>query len=200
MGYSHGQKWTDELIKQEVLSIMKTLNISRLPTKSECEQVTGNQSLTNAITRHFGWYKLAEYMNLEIKESDTTTGKVAESLAEKVLIDKGFLVERMPQNHPFDLLVNNTVKIDVKASHLYKCKNGNFYSFNLGNKNHPCDFYMLLELNDENEILRIMIVPSLSVMKIKQISVGADSKYHKYTNHFDYIKALSDYWKNEVKQ
>ena len=199
MGYSHGRKWSDELIQQEVLSIMKVLGISRMPTKSECEQVTGNKALTNAISKRFGWYKLAEYMGLEIKNSETTTGKMAEKLAENILIENNFSVERMSQNHPFDLLVDNCVKIDVKASHLYTCENGSYYSFALGNINHSCDFYMLVELDDNDKVVRVMIVPSVFIMKTTQISTGVNSKYNIYTNRFDYIKGLSDYWKERGK-
>lgn len=195
MGYSHGQKWTDDAIKQEVLSIMKALNISRLPTKSECEQVTGNSALTNAITRRFGWYKLAEIMSLDIKKCETTIGKELENVAEIILTNKGFSVEKMTQNHSFDLLVNGSVKIDVKASHLYKGETGDYYTFNLGSKNHSCDFFMLMELENNNDVKRVMIVPAVVVMKIKQISVGAmRSKYHIFTNCYDYILNLSNYW------
>ncbi len=195
MGYSHGQKWTDDTVKQEVLSIMNTLNISRLPTKSECERVTGDSALTNAITRRFGWYKLAKIMGLDIKECETTVGKEFENVAKTILIDKGFSVERMTQNHSFDLLVNDSVKIDVKVSHLYKGTTGEYYTFNLGSNNHSCDFFMLMELENNNEVKRIMIVPAVVVMKINQISVGVTrSKYHIFTNRYDYISNLSNYW------
>ena len=199
MGYSHGIKWTDDKIKQEILSVMKALDISRLPTKSECDFVTESTALSNAISKRFGWYKLAEMMGLSIRECETTTGKEFEEVAKNILSEKGFVVERMVQNHPFDLLVNGTVKIDVKASNLYNGTNGDYYSYNLGYKNHSCDFFMLLELNNE-EVIKVMIVPSVDVMNIKQISVGVvDSKYHKYTDCYHFITNLSNYWLKDRK-
>lgn len=134
MGYSHGIKWTDDKIMKEVLSVMKTLNISRFPTKSECNSVTESTDLSNVISKRFGWYKLAEMMGLSIRECETTTGKEFEEVAKNILSENGFVVERMVQNHPFDLLVNETVKIDVKASNLYNGANGDYYSFSLGYK------------------------------------------------------------------
>ena len=199
MGYSHGIKWTDDKIMKEVLSVMKTLNISRFPTKSECNSVTESTALSNVISKRFGWYKLAEMMGLSIRECETTTGKEFEEVAKNILSEKGFAVERMVQNHPFDLLVNETVKIDVKASNLYNGTNGDYYSFSLGYKNHSCDFFMLLELNNE-EVVKVMIVPSVDVMNIKQISVGVvDSKYHKYTDCYHFITNLSNYWLKDRK-
>lgn len=199
MGHSHGIKWTDDMVKQEVLSVMKALNISRLPTKSECDSVTKSTALSNVISKRFGWYKLAEIMSLSIKECETTTGKKFEAVATDILCEKGFIVKRMVQNHPFDLLVNGTVKINVKASNLYNGTSGNFYSFGLGYNNHSCDFFMLLELNDK-EVVRVMIVPSVDVMNIKQISVGViSSKYHKYTDCYNFITNLSNYWLKDRK-
>lgn len=200
MGYSHGIQWTDDKIKQEILSVMKALNISRMPTMSECNAVTQNTALSNAVCKKIGWYKLAEMMGLSIRECETTTGKEFEEIAKEILCKNGFTVERMTQNHPFDLLVNGTVKIDVKASNLYSGENGDYYSFNLGYKNHSCDFFMLLEIKD-NEVIKVMIVPSVDVMNIKQISVGTvSSKYHKYIDCFNYIKNLSDYWFKDRKE
>lgn len=199
MGYSHGIQWTDDKIKQEILSVIKALNISRMPTISECNAVTQNTALSNAVSKKIGWYKLAEMMGLSIRECETTTGKEFEEAAKDILCKNGFTVERMVQNHPFDLLVNGTVKIDVKASNLYNGTNGDYYSFNLGYKNHSCDFFMLLELNNE-EVIKVMIVPSVDVMNIKQISVGViRSKYHKYTDCYNFITNLSNYWLKDRK-
>jgi hypothetical protein len=112
-----------------------------------------------------------------------------------MLISRGFEVDRMPQNFPYDILVDDSVKIDVKASHLYHGKQGNFFTFNLEKKYATCDIYVLLTLDDNNNIINTFIVPSKFVIKNTQISIGEyASKYHKYRDRWDYISNLSEYF------
>ena len=77
-------------------------------------------SLTNAVSKRMGWYRLAQMMGLPIKDSETYFGKRHEESAKEMLIAKGFEVRRMPQNFPYDLFVNDRIKVDVKASRLYQ--------------------------------------------------------------------------------
>lgn len=199
MEHLHRTKWTPNKVVEEVLKVKDALNVDRLPTRSECDLVTNSKSLSNAITHYFGWYGLAEKLGLPLKKSKTTTGKTMESLADDLLRKKGFNVQRMTQNHPFDLLINNCVRIDVKASHIYHGENGDYYTFALGKKFHCCDFFMLSELNDLNEIIRTMIVPATSVMNKSQISVGiVNSKYFKYTDRYDCIEKLIRFYSDEL--
>lgn len=195
MGYTHGTKWTDELIKEKVLEVVKALKIDRMPTRSECVNYFHDGRLANAISKRCGWYSLAKELDLDIKESETTFGKRYETIAEELLQELGFQVRRMSQNFPYDLLVDDCVKVDVKASRLYKGKLGNFYSFNLEKPYATCDIYLLFAINDSDEIEKTMVVPSKNVIAQNQISVGEyNSKYHKYTERFDLIKAVVGFW------
>ena len=199
MGYAHGTRWTDDKIQSEVLNVKNALCIDRMPTQSECVKVLGNHSLTNAITRRYGWYELAEVMGLQIKDSETTTGKRVEDLVYKMLAHRGYRVKRMSQNFPYDLLVENCVKVDVKGSRLYRGKAGDFYTFNLEKDCATCDFYILVCLDDGCEILRTLIVPSCHVVFNKQISVGANNSiYHRYTDRWELIREATDFWETVV--
>ena len=132
MGYTHGTRWTDEEITEKIIEIVKFSHLDRMPTRKEVERYCGDTSLTNAITRRKGgWYALAEKMRLPIKECETTFGKSHEKIIMERLVSMGYEVRRMPQNFPYDLLVNDSVKVDVKASRLYRGTGGSFYSFNL---------------------------------------------------------------------
>lgn len=151
MGYAHGIQWTDEKIKQGIREVIAAYKLDRMPSRGECEQHFGNSCLASVISRRKGgWYALAKEMGLPIKKSETYLGKQQERIVCEVLTAKGFDVDKMPQNFPYDILVDNAVKIDVKASHLYKSKQGNFYAFNLEKKYATCDVYILLTL-DEND-------------------------------------------------
>lgn len=196
MGYSKGIKWTDDLIKGKVLEVKTAFSLDRMPSRSECVQYFHDGALVNAISKRKKWYQLAHELGLQIKDSDTYFGKSEESNAEEMLISLGFSVRKMPQNFPYDLLVDDCVKVDVKASHLYHGPNGDFYTFNLEKQFATCDIYILFALSEREE-KRTFVVPSKFVIAQNQISMGVSkSKYHKFENRWDFISSLSDFWDN----
>ena len=194
MGYSKGIKWTDDLIKEKVLEVKTVFSLDRMPSRSECIQYFHNEALVNAISKRKKWYQLAQELGLKVKDSETYFGKSKESNAAEMLISLGFSVRKMPQNFPYDLLVDDCVKVDVKAGHLYHGPNGDFYTFNLEKQFATCDIYILFALS-EHEEKRTFVVPSKFVIAQNQISMGVlKSKYHKFENRWDFISSLSDFW------
>ena len=123
MGYVRGTRWTDELIKEKVIEVKEKLGLDRMPSRKECANYFHNDALVNAVSRRKKWYKLAEELGLEVKNSETYFGKSYEAKTEEMLNGMGFEVRKMSQNFPYDLLVD-CVKVDVKASHLYQGKKG----------------------------------------------------------------------------
>lgn len=199
MGYTHGTKWDMETIKKKVLEVMQAFELNRMPTRKECEEYFHDSSLANAITRRGGWYSLADEMGLRMKECQTNFGKSHEALAAEKLQALGFQVRRMVQNFPYDLLVEDCVKIDVKASRLYRGKQGNFYSFNLEKSFAICDFYMLATIDELNNVSRWMVIPSNLVIANNQISIGEiTSKYHKFTDRFELIDEAAAFWSDLI--
>lgn len=193
MGYVSGHKWTNEEIIYLISKMVDKLELERMPTRKEVVEYY-NDAAASAITRRFGWYNLAETLNLPIKKCDTTTGKNNEALLAKELSNMGFKIERMPQNFPYDLLIDNAVKIDVKASHVYHGKKGAFYSFHIEKPHPTCDIYVLRLLDDDDNIVQSLIVPSKEAANNKHISVGAiSSKYDRYAGRWDIIKRYSDF-------
>lgn len=191
MGYTHGNKWSEDLICNGVMKVKEGLKLDRMPTRSECVEYTNSNSLSVAITRRDGgWYGLAKELGLGIKESETTTGKRNEINIKQILEDKGYKVKQMSQNFPYDLLVNDCLKVDVKSSHLYEGKEGNFYTYRTGKKFATCDVYILVALDANDEIARTYILPSSIVMNNIQISIGEhSSKYDFYLERWDILSA-----------
>lgn len=137
---------------------------------------------------------------MPIKDSGTQFGKLFEGRATDMLKSQGFQVRRMTTKFPYDLLIDDCVKVDVKASRLYHCDEGNYYAFNLDKEYSTCDFYLLLAVNDDNSINRRMIVPSNLVICNSKISVGeTKSKYHKYSDRFDLLETASAFWTDLIK-
>lgn len=199
MGYTHGKKWTTEAIKERVLEVVKNCELDRMPSQKEVETYYKDCCLTNAISKRMGWYKLADELGLSIKESDTYFGKKHEQLLAEKLMSEGYEVIRMAQNFPYDLLVNNAVKIDVKASRLYRGQQGNFYSFNLEKPFTTCDLLVLLTINDDSTIKNYYIIPSSLVYRNTQISIGEiKSKYDSFIDKWDYIEKFDEFYQEIV--
>lgn len=187
------QHWTNDLIKERVLEVIQALELDRMPSRAECEHYYGNSALTSAISKTAGgWYTLAEDLQLPVKRSETGLGKYFEKIAQDKLTTMGFDVLQMPQNFPYDILANQSVKIDVKVSNLYRGVAGNFYTFNTEKPYATCDIYMLFAIDSDRQIRKELIVPSVVVMDRKQISVGEHhSKYDVFAMKYDYISKYS---------
>jgi len=197
MGYTHGFKWSDDLIQEHVLQVVSGLKLDRMPTRKECVKFTKSNALSAAISRRGGgWYGLASKLGLPIKESETTTGKKYERVLKRIIEQKGYQVTQMSQNFPYDLLINECLKVDVKSGHLYRGKVGSFYTFRTGKRYATCDIYILVALSDNDELVKTFIVPSSNVVNNTQISLGVNnSKYDIYLDRWDiladYVKFLS---------
>lgn len=195
MGYTHGIKWTDEMIKQEIFDVMTAMCIKRMPSRSEIELVTGNSSLTNKISRSGGFYWWAEKLGLDRKNSETSLGNEYEYIVMNKLTDKGYNVKKMSTKHPYDLLVNENIKIDVKAAKPYiSNKNDRFHTFNLYDGIPTCDIYIAIALDESDEVEKVLIIPS-KYAKVTQISIGSVSKYDKYINRWDYVERYDRFYK-----
>ena len=194
MGFTHGTNWTNEMIKERVMEAVSALELKRMPSRKECSQYFHNESLTNAVSRRMGWYALADELGLPIKDSETYFGKSQEHIAAEQLKARGFEVRQMPQNFPYDLLVNDCVKVDVKVSRLYRGPHGNFYTFNLEKPFCTCDIYMLYLTNDDKSEKDMLVVPSKFVPTNTQISVGeVASKYYKFSQKWRFISEYCDF-------
>lgn len=195
MAYINGTIWNDEKIKEKILEVKNGLGIDRMPSMKETEQFYNNSCLTSAISHRRGWRRYAEELGLEIKKSETEFGKANEMFVKELLGQRGYSIEKMNQNHPYDILINNNVKIDVKASRLYKGENGCFYAFNLEKEYPTCDIFVLVAIDDDDS-KKIYVLPSAMVSGQTQISVGSiKSKYDVYIDRWDYIDSFDEFYK-----
>jgi len=194
MGYSHGKKWTLENIKKEVLQVSGKSGC--MPSFKMMDEYTGNSGLSNAVSKHGGHKKIAEMLNLKIQKSETEYGRNFEIYCLHEIEDR-FLYEceQMTVRHPYDLLVDGSVKIDVKASRKLKCHNGLSFSFNLEKKNPTCDIFVCFCI-DKDEIIKTYIIPSCVLSGKSQLSVGIQkSIYDKYLDRWDLVKKYVEFMK-----
>lgn len=170
------------------------LNIERMPTRTEIETVTNDSALTNKISKTGGTKYWANKLNLDLKDSETKLGQEWEMYAKSELENLGYEVEKMTTKHPYDLLVNNNIKVDVKVSRYYKGKGFKYHTFNMEKKYHNCDIFICIGLDEEDHVVKTLVIPSKYLMNKKQLSVGIESKYDKFNDRWDYIEKYSNFY------
>lgn len=197
MGYAHGNRWTDEKVREEILKVKETLCLDRMPTRNEIIRVTNSYSLPSKISKTKGYYGWAKELNLKIKDSETTFGKEQEFYIKTELENMGYKVDKMAQNYPYDLLLNDNIRIDVKASRLYKGEAGDYYTFNLYKKYATCDIYICLCYSEDKQLEKTLIIPAHK-LKITQLSIGKTSVYDKYKDRYDLIDKYDLFYQEVV--
>lgn len=187
-------KHNDESIKQSILHTMQQLNIDRMPSRSEILSIENNASLHNAIVRSYGYYKWAERLNLEIKDSETLFGTQYQEICLEYLSKLGYVVEDTSTKAPYDLLINNNVRVDVKSGCAYNMRGSRVHSFGINKKFPTCDLYIIYALNENTDnIERIFVIPSKD-FKLVSLCIGANSKYNKYINKWNLIDIYIEFY------
>lgn len=188
------KKWYDDVIEQELLKCIDALQLDRMPTAAEIREDLHRNDLHMAIQKsskkYSGW---AEHLGLNRKPSETLKGQNRE---EEVLIkleSLGHKVERMTTKHPYDLLVNDTVKIDVKTGKAYRMRGSRVHSFGINKKNPTCDIYIVLALDEIEQVERTFIIPSHH-LKVVSLCIGKESVYNRFIDKWDYIDSYTKFY------
>ena len=185
--------WTDKLIESEIKKAMNLLSIDRMPSRKEIDQVLNSSALSGKISKTGGFYHWAKRLEIEIKKSETETGSRYERLAVDILLNKGYAVNEMSFKHPYDLLINDKVKVDIKIAKPYLLRGSRVHTFGINKKYATCDLYILFALNNFDSIERLLIIPSHK-LKITTLCIGANSKYNQYINRWDYLDKFNEFY------
>lgn len=187
-------KWTDEMIKKGIMDYVKTKNINIMPTHSELKEFYGNYCLTNAIRRHKGTKYWADKLGLKIKDCESKLGEKYEGQAvADIFSNLGLESELCPVRYPYDLLVENAVKVDVKFSREFNNYGGaKYFTCNIEKEQQTCDIFVVYCVGEDNT--KVLIIPSYVVSGKTQIAIGIkESKYDEYENRWDIIKQYCDF-------
>lgn len=189
MGYTHGNKWSDEALIVEINKIVAILKIGTMPSKTQMIQTTGSYALSCAVSKHGGFKKFAEKLGLEIKSSESKLGEEYEINCMDHIRSLGYECEKMKIKHPYDLLINGCVKIDTKVSNVFNSmSNGRYYTFNLEKKFPTCDIFICYCIDYLGEISKTYIIPSNVISGKTQLSVGiTKSKYDNFIDRWDIL-------------
>ena len=180
--------------ENKIIKMIEETNLNRFPSRKEMVDYFGDMSVTNIVSKRGGYKFWADKMGYDFKESETNSGWFGESIAKELLELKGYLTERLNTNCAYDFLVNENVRVDVKFSRLFDNGKMKYYSFNLEQKYHDCDIYILI-CEDELKNIKTIVIPQSFVSNQSQIGVvEINSKWYTYENRFDFIDMYSKFY------
>lgn len=186
------KKWTEDLIRQGILESIKTLNIDRMPTAAELQSI-GRNDLHCKIGRTKTYRGWADELKLSLKHSDTNKGQVWEFYVEDELKKLGFDVEQMTTKHPYDMLVNNTVKVDVKVGSAHTHFGTRCHTFRPSKKFATCDIYICIGLDEDENVEKTFIIPS-KFAQLVTLNICNDSKYNAFLDRWEYVSRFVDFY------
>ncbi|PAV30297.1 hypothetical protein CIL05_07455 [Virgibacillus profundi] len=188
------KRMNDSEIVSAIKIILSSLSIDRMPSSSEVHQSEFGGKLHNSIVRTYGYREWAKKLSLKLKESETQLGNDYERIVVDMLRDKGYEVDKMTTNHPFDLLVNKSIKVDTKVAnpHMLKGKD-RVHTFATNKRFGSCDLYIMVALDEKEEIEKVLIIPSHR-LQIVTLCIGRNSKYDVYDYRFDMIDKYTEFF------
>lgn len=193
--------WSQERIEKEVLYMVQKTKQNTFPTHTEMFDFFGDYKLSNAIRRNGGTKYWADKLGMECKQCESKFGtSFEERFIEDVLRELDFRSEMCKVRYPYDVLVEDVAKVDVKCSNRIQAHGFQLYTSNLEKDFQTCDFYVIYCLN-ENKIDKIYILPSFVMSGKTQFSVGINSsKYDVFLNRWDLIKDFVEFVKGSVEK
>lgn len=186
MGYTHGNRWTDEKLQDCIFEIVSALKLDHFPTHSELNSYFGTNAVSLALSRHGGTRKWAEKLEMKIFECESEFGNQYELIAiSDIENETGLKSIQTKPRYPYDLLTNRNIKVDVKVSkQIFTNCNSWQNTFNLEKKEPTCDIFVLYCLDKDGCLLKRIIIPSCVLSGQTQIGVGNDSKWDKYVDNW----------------
>lgn len=190
--------WNDDSIREALLHMVESTGQATMPTHKEILKFYGNYKLSNAIRRNGGTNRWAEELGLDVKECETKLGQQYEDYFVAEMMKRGRECERVnlrDGRYPYDVIVDGTVKIDVKAARPTDMRGYRFFCFNLEKRMQTCDFYVAYCVDENDKIEKVYVIPSSVMHNKKQLSVGSNnSKYDSYIGRYDLIERTSDFY------
>ena len=181
------RKWNEEKIQEGIYSVMKKNKTENMPSSKLIYETNNSFALSIAIERNGGFHYWANKLGLKQNKSETRFGNIYEQECLRYLTDHKYNGEAMTTKYPYDIFVDG-VKIDVKASNLFKCNHGVFYTFNLEKKYPTCDIFVAYCIENQEQIKKVYVIPSIVLQGKTQLSIGEKTSiYDRYLNAWEII-------------
>lgn len=188
-------KWNDKIIATRIMDIANQFTPARMPSNREVIEITGGYALANAIQKNGGYEYWANKLGLEQKQSETKAGIEYERKVAELLRKRGHKVSATTIKHPYDLLVDGCVKVDVKVANTSFVRKNEIHAYRIAKRQQTCDFYICCEADTGD----MYVIPSSIATGQVQIEMGLNSqKYSHYKGAFHLIDVAVNFYKSLV--
>jgi hypothetical protein len=179
-------RWNDGLIESEIRAV--ALSLGHFPVKNELSGMK-REDLSNAICKSLGFVGWAKRLGMERAISDSDFGWAGEESVVAELQRRGFTASRTKEvKAPFDILVNNIVRIDVKNARFasYPTKHGSCdgWFYRLG-KMCQADLVALHQYDEGSTY----IIP-WSLIPTSNVTITREGKYSHYKEAWWLVELL----------
>jgi hypothetical protein len=180
-------QWSDAAVFTASTEIAERLG--HFPSNNELRKM-GRNDLACAITKRGGIFVWAERIGIpRRRDTDSDFGWLGERAVCRILRERGYRVrDGFPLRHPFDLLVNDVVRVDVKvasrASYMGSTSLCSGWFFRIGKP--PQSDVIALHLIDLEDTF---LIPA-SVCPHSNITITTAGKYEQYRNRWEVIDQI----------
>lgn len=190
-------QWGEERIEKHLKEMISQTHQTTFPTHTEMAEFFKDYRLSNAVRRHGGTRYWAEKLGMEVKDCESKFGDdYEERFIVEVMEKCGLQSSRCRVRYPYDVLVEDCVKIDVKSSNRVIAHGFEMYSSNIEKDLQTCDVYVIYCI-ENGDVSKTYIIPSVVLSGKTQFSVGVkSSKYDKFLNRWDIITKYVEFMKS----
>lgn len=174
--------WDEEKIILEIQSLREIPGF--FFSSSYLRKINRNDILC-AITRNGGFYKFSKLLKLPLAKSDTSFGWEGEREITDILLKKGYDVQKQNTKHPFDLLIDKLLRIDVKTARKATYGESTGWFYRIG-KSISADLIITYQFDTKDfYLLPWFVCPTTN------ITISSDGGiYKKYKNNFEILNIM----------
>jgi hypothetical protein len=176
-------RWTEALLVSRINAVVG--DSKRFPTNSHLVEI-GQGDLSNQITKRGGFIYWANRLGIERDISDSDIGWEGEKRAHTLLEARGFSVIRSERvRWPFDLLVNNSLRVDVKTASYAAYGASTGWFFRIG-KSPQADLIALYRSDKDD----MYLIPWYHVPKTNITISPTGMKYSRFLNAYEIVERM----------
>lgn len=116
-------------------------------------------------------------------------------MAKELIENMDYMTEQMSCKYPFDLLVNDKIRIDVKAAKAYISRGSRCHTVGINKRYAACDLYLIFALDKDENIERTFVIPGCD-LRVTSMNFGKNSIYNIYLDRWDLLKKYDDFYNN----
>ena len=175
-------RWNEQLIEERLRSVIASTGV--FPTVSYLKE-TGQHDLSNQISKKGGFIEWSKRLGVNRAHYDCDTGWDGEDSVAVLLESKGFKVGRRESvKWPFDLLVNDVLRVDVKTAKFATYGHCSGWFYRTGKA--PQADVVVLHQSDTG---RVYFLPWY-ITPFSNITITNGGEYSKFADNYNLVSKM----------